>query len=127
MTENEISGIILDAAIMVHRTLGGPGLLESVYRDALVWELRQRGLKVEKEVLVPVVYKGHQVGDPLRIDILVEGEIVIECKATEKDNPVFAAQTLTYLRVAGHHLGILINFGKIKLVDGYERVVNGYV
>ena len=124
MDENEISKIVLDAAIMVHRTLGGPGLLESVYQDALVYELRTRGLKVEKEVVVPVRYKGVVVGDPLRIDIFVEDRIVVECKATEKDNPIYAVQTLTYLRLLGLHLGLLINFGKETLVAGYRRVVN---
>ena len=124
MDENEISKIVLDAAIMVHRTLGGPGLLESVYQDALVYELRTRGLKVAKEVVVPVKYKGVVVGDPLRIDIFVEDRIVVECKATEKDNPIYAVQTLTYLRLLGLHLGLLINFGKETLVAGYRRVVN---
>ena len=127
MEENEISREILDAAITVHKTLGGPGILESVYRDSLVQELKLRNLKVEKEVLVPVTYKGVKVGDPLRIDILVEGRVVVECKAVEKDNPIFAVQTLTYLRLMKLHLGLLINFGKATLVEGYKRVVNGYV
>ena len=126
MEENEISKEILDAAITVHKTLGGPGILESVYRDSLVHELKLRNLKVEKEVPVPVVYKGVKVGDPLRIDILVEGRVVVECKAVEKDNPIFAVQTLTYLRLMKLHLGLLINFGKATLVEGYKRVVNGY-
>ncbi|MBR3921542.1 MAG: GxxExxY protein [Kiritimatiellae bacterium] len=124
MDENEISKIVLDAAIMVHRTLGGPGLLESVYQDALVYELRTRGLKVAKEVIVPVKYKGVVVGDLLRIDIFLEDRIVVDCKATEKDNPIYAVQTLTYLRLLGLHLGLLINFGKETLVAGYRRVVN---
>ena len=127
MEENEISKQILDAAITVHKTVGGPGLLESVYRDSLVHELRLRGLKVEKEVRVPVMYKGVVVGDPLRIDILVEGSVVVECKAVEKDNPIFAVQTLTYLRLMKLHLGLLINFGRETLVAGYKRIVNGYV
>lgn len=126
MEENEISKQILDAAIAVHKTVGGPGLLESVYRDSLVQELRLRGLKAEKEVRVPVTYKGVEVGVPLRIDILVEGSVVVECKAVEKDNPIFAVQTLTYLRLMKLHLGLLINFGRETLVAGYKRVVNGY-
>ena len=126
MEENEISKQILDAAITVHKTVGGPGLLESVYRDSLVQELRLRGLKVEKEFRVPVMYKGVAVGDPLRIDILVEGSVVVECKAVEKDNPIFAVQTLTYLRLMKLHLGLLINFGRETLVAGYKRIVNGY-
>ncbi len=124
MEENDISKEVLDAAITVHRTLGGPGLLESVYQDALAYELTQRGLKVEKEVQVPVVYKGVVVGDPLRIDLLVEGCVVVECKATEKDNPIFAIQTLTYLRLMNLHLGLLVNFGKETLIAGFKRIVN---
>ena len=127
MEENEISQQILDAAITVHRTVGGPGLLESVYRDSLIQELRLRGLRAEKEVRVPVTYKGVVVGDPLRVDILVEGSVVVECKAVEKDNPIFAVQTLTYLRLMKLHLGLLINFGRETLVAGYKRIVNGYV
>ena len=124
MEENDISKEVLDAAITVHRTLGGPGLLESVYQDALAYELAQRGLKVEKEVHVPVVYKGVVVGDPLRIDLLVEGCVVVECKATDKDNPIFAIQTLTYLRLMNLHLGLLVNFGKETLIAGFKRIVN---
>ena len=124
MEENDISKEVLDAAITVHRTLGGPGLLESVYQDALAYELAQRGLKVEKEVQVPVVYKGVVVGDPLRIDLLVEGCVVVECKATDKDNPIFAIQTLTYLRLMNLHLGLLVNFGKETLIAGFKRIVN---
>lgn len=124
MDENGISKIVLDAAITVHRTLGGPGLLESVYHDALAFELKSRGLQVEKEVCVPVRYKGVEVGDPLRIDILVEGKVVVECKATDKDNPIFSIQTLTYLRLLKLHLGLLVNFGKETLVSGFKRIVN---
>lgn len=126
MEENDVSKIVLDAAIQVHRTLGGPGLLESVYRDSLAYELAERGLKVEKEVSVPVAYKGVVVGDPLRMDLLVEGLVVVECKATEKDNPIYSAQLLTYLRLQNRHLGLLINFGQEKVVNGFKRVVNGY-
>lgn len=126
MEENDVSKIVLDAAIHVHRTLGGPGLLESVYRDSLAYELSERGLKVEKEVPVPVTYKGAVVGDPLRMDLLVEGLVVVECKATEKDNPIYSAQLLTYLRLQNRHLGLLINFGKEKVANGFKRVVNGY-
>lgn len=124
MDENEISGAVLDAAIAVHRELGGPGLLESVYHGALVKELRDRGFSVESEVSVPVKYKGEVVGGPLRLDILVEGKVVVECKAVEKDNPIFAVQTLTYLRLMHLHLGLLINFGKQTLVSGFQRIVN---
>lgn len=99
-------------------------MLESVYQDALAYELAQRGLKVEKEVHVPIIYKGVVVGDPLRIDLLVEGRVVVECKATDKDNPIYAIQTLTYLRLMNLHLGLLVNFGKETLIAGFKRVVN---
>ena len=95
MTENEVSRQIYECAIEVHRTLGGPGLLEGVYEEALAWELSQRGLKVERQVLVPLVYKGQSVGTPLRLDLLVEGMVVVECKATTEYNRIFESQVLT--------------------------------
>lgn len=125
MTENEISKIVLDAAITVHRELGGPGLLESYYELALSEELRLRGLKVERQKLVPIKYKGREIGDPYRLDMLVEEKVIIECKAVEKRNPIFNAQLLTYLRLTGLKLGLVINFGQERLISGYERVVNG--
>lgn len=125
MTENEISKIVLDAAIEVHNVLGGPGLLESAYRDSLVAELRLRGLEVKKEVFIPVVYKGKEVGQPLRLDVLVEDKVIVECKATEKMNPVFNAQLLTYLRLSGLKLGLLVNFGFERVITGWKRIVNG--
>jgi GxxExxY protein len=81
MTENEIGKHIVDCAIEVHRTLGGPGLLESVYEEALAWELQQRGLHVERQLTVPITYKGHQLATPLRLDMLVEKRVIVENKA----------------------------------------------
>lgn len=124
MTENEISGVILDCAIEVHRTLGGPGLLESVYEEALAWELSQRGLQVARQAPLPVRYKGVILAAPLRLDLVVENKVIVECKATIEYNPVFEAQALTYLRVAGLKLALVINFGELLLKDGYHRVVN---
>ena len=125
MTENEISAQILDAAIAVHREIGGPGVLESYYEAALAQELRLRGLAVETQKSVPIIYKGVQIGDPYRLDMLVGGKVIVECKATEEDNPVFFAQVLTYLKLTNLKLGVVINFGKSKIVDGYTRVANG--
>ena len=125
MTENDISAQILDAAIFVHRALGGPGVLESYYETALAKELMDRGLKVETQKPVPIIFKGAQIGDPFRLDMVVEDKVIVECKATENDNPIFKAQVLTYLRITGLKLGLLINFGQIKLLDGFSRVVNG--
>lgn len=124
MTENEISKIILDAAIEVHRTLGGPGLLESLYEEALAMELSLRGLKVGRQVSLPVTYKGMALATPLRIDLLVEGKVIIECKATQHYNEIFEIQTLTCLRIAKLKLGIVINFGDRLVKDGFHRVVN---
>lgn len=123
--ENELSAIIVDAAIEVHRTLGGPGLLESVYEEALVYELEQRGLSVERQKLVPLIDKGKSLGTPLRVDILVNGKVVVECKTAKEGNPLFEAQTLTYLRLLELKLGLVINFGQHLVKNGICRVVNG--
>ena len=125
MTENEVSRVVYECAIEVHRTLGGPGLLEGVYEEALAWELAQRGLKVERQVQVPIKYKGHGLGAPMRLDLLVEGMVVVECKATAEYNPIFESQVLTYLRMTGLKLGMVINFGEKFVKDGIHRVVNG--
>ena len=125
MNENEISKVIIEAAIEVHRVLGGPGLLESVYQEALCLELAQRGLRVEREKFVPLVYKGQKLATPLKIDLLVEEIVIIECKATPQYNSIFEAQTLTYLRLTGLKLGLVINFGERLVKNGIHRVVNG--
>ena len=124
MDENQISRVIVQSAIEVHRTLGGPGLLESIYEEALVWELRQRGLAVERQKTVPIVYKGQTLAVPLRLDLLVEGKVIVECKATSKYNTLFEVQTLTYLRLTGCKLGLVVNFGERLVKDGIHRVVN---
>ncbi len=125
MDENMISQIILDAAIEVHRTLGGPGLLESVYRDALALEIQSRGVEVECEKPVPVKYKGQVLSAPLRLDLLVGGLVIVECKAVMDHNPIFESQVLTYLRLTGLKLGLVINFGQRLVKHGVHRVVNG--
>ena len=125
MTENEVSRAIYECAIEVHRTLGGPGLLEGVYEEALAWELGQKGLKVERQVQVPIRYKGHSLGMPMRLDLLAEGSVVVECKAAAEYNPVFESQVLTYLRMTGLKLGLVVNFGEKFVKDGIHRVVNG--
>ena len=123
--ENEISHKIIGAAIEVHRTLGGPGLLESIYESSLCHELTQRGLQIKKQLLVPVTYKNTIVKDPLCLDILVENKVIIEVKATEKEHAIHQAQLLTYLRLTDMKLGLLINFGQKCVKDGVHRVVNG--
>jgi GxxExxY protein len=123
--ENEISRAVVDGAIDVHRTLGGPGLLEDVYEEALAWELAHRGLSVRRQVEVPVVYKGQQLARPLRLDLLVNGLVIVEVKATTLYNPIFEAQALTYLRLTGLKLALIVNFGERYVKDGIHRVVNG--
>ena len=125
MTENEVSRVVYECAIEVHRTLGGPGLLEGVYEEALAWELEKRGLRVQRQVQVPVVYKGQSLGTPMRLDLLVEGIVIVECKATGDYNEIFESQVLTYLRMSGLRLGLVINFGEKFVKDGIHRVVNG--
>lgn len=125
MNENELSKIIVDAAIEVHRTLGGPGLLEGVYRDGMIIEIRRRGPQVEKEKLVPIVYKGETISMPLKLDLLVGGLVIVECKAVSTPHPIFEAQLLTYLRLTNLKLGLLINFGHRYVKNGIVRVVNG--
>ncbi len=125
MTENEVSRAIYECAIKAHRTLGGPGLLEGVYEEALAWELEKRGLKVERQVQVPIKYKGQSLGTPMRLDLVVEEMVVVECKATTEYNSIFEAQVLTYLRMTGLKLVMVINFGVKFVKDGIHRVVNG--
>ena len=125
MTENEIAKIIVDAAIEVHRELGGPGLLEDVYEEALAEELRLRGLKVERQLPVRITYKGRILSKPLRLDMKVEGLVLVDNKAVTEWNPIFEAQMQTYLRLTGLKLGLVINFGERLVKHGIHRVVNG--
>lgn len=122
--ENEISHKIIGASIEVHRVLGGPGLLEGVYESCLCQELQLRGLKVERQLPVPVNYKGVSVRDPLYLDILVHDLVIIEVKAVEKLHPIHEVQLLTYLRLTERKLGLLINFGQQYVKHGITRVVN---
>lgn len=122
--EDRISHIIIGCAIEVHRTLGGPGLLESVYEEALAWELQQKGLAVKRQVVLPIRYKGQDLGTPFRMDMVVEDKVIVECKATTQYNTIFESQALTYLRLSGLKLALVINFGERVVKDGTHRVVN---
>ena len=124
MTENEISKIIVDSAVEVHRTLGGAGLLESVYEESLFWELQSRGLRVEKQLEVPINYKGKMLASSLRLDLLVEKIVIIEVKAVFTYNTIFETQALTYLRLMNLRLALVINFGEKRVGNGIHRVVN---
>ncbi len=125
MTENELSHIIIGAAIEVHRELGGPGLLESIYEEALCAELALRGLHVERQVEVAVIYKEVRLEKTFRLDLLVNGLVIVEAKAVDQVIPIHLAQCLTQLRITGKKLGLVINFGERFLKDGINRVVNG--
>ena len=127
MTENEISKIIVGAAIEVHKTLGGPGLLEGVYEESLAYELSLRGLRVSRQLEVPISYKGVLLASPLRLDLLVNDLVIVDCKAVSQYNPIFASQVLTYLRLTDKRLGLVINFGERRVVDGIHRVVNNLI
>src|SRR5690606_164265 len=123
MTENEISKKIIGSAIEVHKQLG-PGLLESSYEICLAHELRQRGLEVMTQVVLPVRYKEVKLEAGYRIDLIVENKVIIEVKAVEEFSGVHLAQILTYLRLSDIRLGLLINFNVAKLTNGLKRVVN---
>lgn len=123
--EDKLSQQIIDAAIEVHRILGGPGLLESIYEEALYQELMLRKIPVKRQVHVPVTYKGITMQNPLIIDLLVGDKVVVEIKATEHQHPIYKAQTLTYLRLISLKLGLVLNFGQPRLIDGLSRVANG--
>ncbi|MBN1998600.1 GxxExxY protein [candidate division KSB1 bacterium] len=123
MHENEISSKIIGAAIEVHRILG-PGLLESVYEEALCHELHERGIRFSRQQSVPIPYKNHKLGTDLRLDLLVEDKVIVDLKAKEKVLPIDKTKLLTYLRLSDKKLGLIINFHVKLLKDGVERVVN---
>jgi GxxExxY protein len=113
---------IVDAIFKVYAALG-PGLLESVYERCLVLELESRGLRVERQVMVPIIYRGVPIEPGLRLDLLVEGRIIIELKSVEKMIPLFASQTLTYLKLSKKRLGFLVNFNVTFIKEGIKRII----
>jgi len=123
MIENELTNKIIGCAIEVHKILG-PGLLESAYQECLYYELRKAGLKVEKEIPMPIIYKEIKLEHGYRMDFLVENKVVIELKTVESFTSVHLAQILTYLRLGKYKLGLLINFNVTKLTNGLKRVIN---
>ncbi|MCC7492356.1 MAG: GxxExxY protein [Fimbriimonadaceae bacterium] len=120
---NQISGTIVDAAYRLHTGLG-PGLLESVYEAVLARDLARRGLDVERQKAVPIDYDGLHFDEGFRVDLLVEGLVVVELKSVEKLAPVHSKQLLTYLRLLDCRLGLLLNFGAPLMKDGIHRIVN---
>ena len=123
MDVNYCSGQVVDAAMKVHSALG-PGLLEGAYEACLAHELRKRGLTVRAQLPVPIVYDGVRIELGYRIDLVVEGAVVVELKAVAKVLPIHEAQLLSYLKLSGHRVGILINFHVQHLKDGIKRMVN---
>jgi len=124
MTENEIATQIVDAAYHIHKALG-PGLLESAYEAVLAYELEKRGLSVVCQQAMPLIHEDVHLDVGYRVDMIVEGKVIVELKSVEKPAPVHYKQLLTYLRVADMRLGLLINFGLVRIKDGIKRVVNG--
>lgn len=122
---NRITEQIIGAAIAVHRALG-PGLLESAYEACLAFELRQRGLKVEQQRPVPVVYREVKLDCGYRLDLLVEDEVIVEIKSVDHLAPIHEAQLLSYLKLTGRKVGLLINFNVKMLISGVKRVVNDF-
>jgi len=122
---NELSSKIIGAAIEVHKALG-PGLLESAYEECLCHELSLRGSRLERQKPLPIIYKGKQLDCGYRLDIVVEGKIIIELKACEKIEPIHRAQLLTYLKLSNLNLGLLLNFNVPVLRDGIFRLVNEF-
>ena len=124
MTENEISEVIVDAAIAVHKELG-PGLLESVYEVVLAYEIRQRGLTVDRQVPIPIRYKDMTFDEAFRADLVVGEKVIVELKSVEQVSEAHKKQVHTYLRLTGCKLGFLLNFGEALMKRGITRVVNG--
>lgn len=125
MDENALSKVIIGCAIEVHREIGGPGLVEKIYEESMVEEMRLQGLSFERQLPVPIIYKGKLLSVPLRLDLKVNGLVLVDNKAVSEWNPLFEAQMLTYLRLTKLKLGLVINFGERYVRDGIHRVVNG--
>ena len=121
---NDITRAIISAAMRVHSALG-PGLLESAYEACLLFELHDSGLRAESQVPLPVIYKQAKIDLGYRLDLLVEGTVIVELKSVEAINPVHEAQLLSYLKLSGKHVGLIINFNVLHLKDGIKRIVNG--
>lgn len=124
VTENEIGRIVVDAAVKVHKGLG-PGLLESVYEVVLAKQLQKRGLRIQRQIPVPIVFEDDEFDEGFRADIVVNECVVLELKSVEQLNPVHAKQVQTYLKLTGYRLGFLLNFNEALMKNGIVRCVNG--
>ena len=126
MNENDISRIIFDAGLRVHRQLGA-GLLESAYEECLYYELNKSGLLIEKQKPMPLIYDDIKLDIGYRIDLLVERKVVVEIKSVESLNDIHIAQVLTYLKLSNCKLGLLINFNSVLFKNGVKRLINGTI
>ncbi|MBO7446183.1 MAG: GxxExxY protein [Bacteroidales bacterium] len=126
MTENEIAREVVDAALKVHKTLG-PGLLEKPYHECLFYELHKRGLRIVNEKWMPLVYEDLYIDHAFKIDLVVEDKVIVEVKSVSEIAGIHMAQTLTYLKVGGYKLGLLLNFNVEMMRDGIKRVILGKV
>ena len=126
MTENELAKIIVNAAFKIHRKLG-PGLLESSYEACLIYELSQAGLRVNSQVSLPLIYDDVYLDCGYRIDILVEDRVIIEVKSVQEIMNIHQAQVITYLKLSGCTLALLINFNVPQIKYGIKRIINGYL
>lgn len=124
MTENELSKIVFDDGLKVHKSLG-PGLLESAYEECLFYELSKRGLSIEKQKGLPLIYEDVKLDVGYRIDLLIENKIIVELKSVDSINDIHVAQVLTYLKLSKCKLGLLINFNTLLFKDGVRRLING--
>ncbi len=126
MNENEVSKVIFDAGLKVHRQLGA-GLLESAYEECLYYELQKSGLQIEKQKPMPLIYDDIKLDIGYRIDLLVERKVVVEIKSVESLNEIHIAQVLTYLKLSNCKLGLLINFNSVLFKNGVKRLINGTI
>jgi len=124
MTENEISKIVFDCGLKVHKALG-PGLLESAYEECLFYELLKTGITLEKQKGLPLIYEEVRLDIGYRTDLIIENKLIVEIKAVEALNDIHLAQVLTYLKLSGCKLGLLINFNTVLFKDGVKRIING--
>lgn len=126
MTENEIGKIVVNCAVQLHKELG-PGLLETVYEVLLAHSLTDAGLQVERQVSIPIIFRGIQFEEGFRADIIVENKVILELKSVEQINNAHKKQVLTYLKLTGNKLGYLLNFGDELMKNGICRILNGYI
>ena len=123
MTENEVGAVVVDVAVKMHQELG-PDLFESVYETVMAKLIEERGLEVARQVAIPIAFKDLEFAEGFRADLVVEGKVILELKSVEKASPAHKKQLQTYLRLSGHKLGFLLNFGEALMKNGITRMVN---